>query len=213
MTNNIFKLEQIVTKHFLKAKGSHDYEHTKRVYNMCLHLAKAEKADLTIVQYAALLHDIGRSEEDKNKGKIPHEKIGADMAKKILKDMGIDKGIIDQVTHCILTHRYREKTHPETNEAKVLFDADKLDAIGAIGIGRAFVFAGEIGAVVHNKDVDILKTKSYSKDDSAYREYLVKLIHVKDRMYTDEGIKLAKERHEFMVTFFKRINLEVDGII
>ncbi len=213
MTNNILKLEQIVTKHFLQAKGSHDYEHTKRVYNMCMHLAKVEKADLTIVQYAALLHDIGRSEQDKNKGKIPHEKIGANMAKEILKDMGIEKGIIDQVTHCILTHRYREKTHPETNEAKVLFDADKLDAIGAIGIGRAFVFAGELGAVVHNKGVDILKTKSYSKDDSAYREYLVKLIHVKDRMYTHEGIKLANERHEFMVAFFQRINLEVDGII
>ncbi len=213
MVNNITKLEKIVAKHFSQAKGSHDFEHTKRVYNMCLHLAKVEKADLKIVQYAALLHDIGRSEQDKNKGKIPHEKIGADMASEILLQMGISNKIIEQVTHCILTHRYREKTHPETIEAKVLFDADKLDAIGAIGIGRAFVFAGEVGAVVHNKDVDILKTESYSKDDSAYREYLVKLIYVKDRMYTNEGKKIAKERHDFMVAFFNRINLEVDGII
>lgn len=213
MINNVTKLEQIIAKHFSQAKSSHDLEHTKRVYNMCMHIAKVEKVDITILQYAALLHDIGRSEQDKNKGKIPHEKIGADMAKKILLQMGISNKTIKQVTHCILTHRYREKTHPETIEAKVLFDADKLDAIGAIGIGRAFVFAGEVGALVHNKGVDINKTKSYSKDDSAYREYLVKLIHVKDRMYTNEGKNIAKERHDFMVTFFERINLEVDGII
>ncbi|MBN2851871.1 MAG: HD domain-containing protein [Clostridia bacterium] len=211
---DIFKqLEEHVIRLFDEAKGSHDWEHTKRVYNMCLHLGKAEKADMEIVRLAALLHDIGRSEQDKNHGKISHEKLGATMAEEILASYGVSEEIIEKVKHCILTHRFREKTHPTTIEAKVLFDADKLDAIGAIGIGRAFVFAGEVGAVVHNKDIEVEKTKSYSKDDSAYREFLVKLVHVKDRLYTDEGKKLAEDRHNYMVSFFERINLEVDGII
>jgi len=211
--DRIKQIENYVIALFKTAKGSHDWEHTKRVYNMCIHICNVEKGDLEIVQYAALLHDIGRSEEDKHLGKVSHEKLGAKMARKILIDFKVKDEKIEQIIHCILTHRYREATNPQTLEAKILFDADKLDAIGAIGIGRAFVFAGEVGAVVHNKNIDIKNTTSYSKEDSAYREFLVKLIKVKDRMYTDEGIRLAKDRHEFMVEFFKRINLEVEGVI
>ena len=105
---------------------------------------------------------------------------------------------------------YRSKI-PNSKEAKILFDADKLDSIGAIGIGRAFLFAGEIGAKLHNKDVDIDKTKPYTKEDTAYREYMIKLRKVKERMLTDEGKHIAKERHKFMVEFFDRLNKEVDG--
>jgi len=211
--NKIKIVEKKVIKLFKKAKGSHDWEHTKRVYNMALHIGKTEKADLEIIKYAALLHDIGRSEQDKNNGKISHEKLGAKMAKEILENLDINEDKIKKIIHCILTHRFREKTKPQTLEAKVLFDADKLDGIGAIGIGRAFVFAGEVGAVVHNKDIDLKNSKSYSKEDSAYREFLVKLIKIKDVIYTIEGKRIAKGRHEFMITFFERINKEVDGII
>ena len=86
-----------------------------------------------------------------------------------------------------------------------------MDAIGAIGIGRAFLFAGEMGAKFHEKDVDIEKTKEYSKEDTAYREFIVKLRKIKDRMFTKEGKRIAKERHKFMVNFFDRLNKEVDG--
>ena len=211
--NKIKNVEKKVIKLFKKAKGSHDWEHTKRVYNMCLHISETEKVDLDIIKYAALLHDIGRSEQDKFKGKISHEKLGAKMAKKILIDINIKPKKIKKILHCILAHRLREITKPKTIEARILFDADKLDGIGAIGIGRAFVFAGEVGAVVHNKDIDIKNSKPYSKEDSAYREFLVKLINIKDLLYTYEGKRLAKERHDFMVSFFERLNKEVDGII
>ena len=113
--------------------------------------------------------------------------------------------------HCIECHRFRKNKPPISIEAKILFDADKLDSIGAIGIGRAFSFAGGVGARLHIKDIDITKTKEYSVDDCAYREFLVKLIKLKDRMLTKEGKRIAKERHNFMVEFFDRLNKEVDG--
>ncbi|HMA63133.1 MAG TPA: HD domain-containing protein [bacterium] len=193
------------------SKGSHDWEHTLRVYKLAIHIGKIENADLKIVKLAALLHDIGRHHEDTAQGKICHAKKGAEMARKILEKSSLSKDNIDQITHCIRSHRFRDDNPPQTREARVLFDADKLDAIGAVGIGRAFQFAGEVGARLHDPDVDPESTKPYSPDDTAYREYLVKLRKIKERVFTAEGRRLAQERHDFMVEFFKRLNQEVAG--
>lgn len=209
MKNLIKKIQQVAKKQFSSARGSHDFEHTMRVYNLCLHIGKKEKADLKILELAALLHDIGRNEEDNKKGKICHAEKGAKIAEKILKKFSYNK--IPEVLHCIRSHRFRGKNIPISKEAKILFDADKLDSIGAVGVGRAFLFAGEHGAKLHNGEIDVLLTKEYSKEDTAYREFMVKLQHIKDRMLTKEGQNLAKERHEFMVDFFKRLKKEVKG--
>ena len=96
-------------------------------------------------------------------------------------------------------------------EAQILYDADKLDAIGAIGTGRNFSFAGHLGAKVHDKNVNLDKSAEYTQDDTAYREYMVKLRHIKDKIITDEGKKIAEGRHNFQEEFFKRLNKEVDG--
>ena len=133
------------------------------------------------------------------------------MARELLSEFGIEANKINKIVHCIETHRFRGNRIPNSKEAKILFDADKLDSIGAVGIGRAFLFAGEIGAKLHNKDADIDKTKPYTKEDTAYREYMVKLKKVKERMLTDGGKHIAEERHKFMVEFFDRLNNEVDG--
>jgi uncharacterized protein len=117
------------------------------------------------------------------------------------------------VVHCIRTHRFRRRAVPQTLEARVLFDADKLDSIGAVGIGRAFLFAGEVGARLHDKRIDVRKTKPYTEDDTAYREFLVKLGRVRGRIFTREGKRIAAERHRFMVDFFGRLNKETDGIL
>ncbi len=101
---------------------------------------------------------------------------------------------------------------PKSLEAKILFDADKLDSIGAVGIGRAFLFAGEVGAKLHNGHQDLSKTVSYSREDTAYREFQVKLRKIKDRLLTPSGRKLAEGRHRFMVRFFERLDAEVKGI-
>jgi uncharacterized protein len=93
----------------------------------------------------------------------------------------------------------------------VLFDADKLDAIGAVGIARAYLFAGEVGALLHNPDADPEKVKPYSRDDTGYREYKVKLSQIKDRMLTGEGRRMAQERHAFMEAFFERFLKEHEG--
>ena len=90
----------------------------------------------------------------------------------------------------------------------MVFDADKLDGIGAIGIARSFHFAGRIGARVHNTEAEALSDSSYSREDSAYREYLVKLRYVKDKLLTESGKQMAKQRHEFMVAFFNQLNEE-----
>ena len=197
---------------FLTARGSHDWEHTERVYNLCMHIGKKENADLEILKLAAILHDIRREYQDKSNGKICHGEKGADLAREILKKYNLDNEKIDKIVGCIECHRFRGNKIPQSKEAKVLFDADKLDSIGATGIGRAFLFAGEVGAKLHSKDVDIEKTEPYTKEDTAYREFMVKLRKVKDRMLTQEGKRIAEERHKFMVDFFNRLNDEIDGL-
>lgn len=189
----------------------HEWEHTERVYNLAVHIGKKEGADFETVALAALLHDIARKEEDSSAGKIDHAVKGALMAKEILEKHGVLQDKIEKICHCIQAHRYRNGLEPQTIEAKVLYDADKLDSMGAIGIGRSFSFAGHIGAKVHNKDADIENTKPYSADDTAWREYMVKGRHLKDKMLTAEGRRMAEDRHNFMEIFFNRINKEVDG--
>jgi len=211
---DVFSLiKREAVKHFLNAKGSHDWEHTERVYNLCMYIGKKESADLEILKYAAILHDIGRDYEDQSKGNFCHAERGAKLAKKLLEKYNMDQEKIKKIVQCIESHRFRGNKIPQSIEAKVLFDADKLDSIGAVGIGRAFLFAGEVGAKLHNKDVDIEKTKPYTKEDTAYREFQVKLRKVKDRMLTREGKKMAEKRHRFMIDFFERLNKEVDGVL
>ena len=208
--------DQIIqdAKYFFKNEGgSHDFDHVERVLKMCLHIGRKEKADLEILKFAAILHDIGRNEEDKNSGKIDHARYGAELAKKILENYKFSREKIKKIAHCIESHRFRGTIKPKTLEAKILFDADKLDSIGAVGIGRAFFFANEVGAKLHidKSETEILKTKPYTKDDTAYREFMVKLRHIKDRMLTKEGRKLAKDRHAFMVEIFNRLKREGRG--
>ncbi|MBI4976490.1 MAG: HD domain-containing protein [Spirochaetes bacterium] len=202
-----------VTAIFTRTHASHDLEHTLRVCTLAVKIAKAEKASLSIVRAAALLHDIGRSIEDRAKGKHDHAVIGAKMADAILKKSGMPVEECEKVCACIRTHRFRGTNEkPSSIEAKVLFDADKLDAMGAVGIGRAFMFASEVGAKLHNHHIDIAHTKSYTVEDTAWREYMVKLRFLKDSMMTRTGRRLAQRRHVFMEKFFNEMNGECDGV-
>jgi uncharacterized protein len=202
---------QTVKEKFSDSKGSHDWEHTRRVFNLALQIGEKEKADLVILRYAAILHDIGRAHQDTSSGKICHAQKGAVLAKEMLHQYNLPPDQIKAVVHCIETHRFRGGKSPESKEAMVLFDADKLDSIGAVGVGRAFLFAGEIGAKLHNNDIDIVNSQAYSKEDTAFREYSVKLKYVKDRMLTSEGKRMAERRHSFMVSFFEQLDEEVKG--
>jgi uncharacterized protein len=212
MMNSEDKVKKEAQKLMEGGRGCHDWSHTERVYNLCMHIGRNLNANLEVLGLAAILHDIGRDEQDRANGTLCHAELGAKIAQEILKRNNYSEGIIEQVCHCIITHRYRNSNVPETVEAKVLFDADKLDCIGAVGVGRAFLFAGEVGATLHIKDIDLDSTKPYSREDTGFREFKAKLQYVKDRMMTEEGKKLAQERHKFMVNFFKRLDEEVDGL-
>jgi uncharacterized protein len=209
----VSKVKEEARAFFRSARGSHDWDHTERVYRLCLRIGRKEKADLGVLKLAALLHDIGREEEDRSSGRICHGRSGAALAGKLLERHGLDRAAIRSVVHCIRSHRFRKRAVPRTLEARILFDADKLDSIGAVGIGRAFLFAGEIGARLHDKNINVGRTKAYTREDTAYREFLVKLGRVKDRMTTREGKRIAAERHRFMAAFFERLNKETDGTL
>ncbi len=209
--DSIERITQEASTYFSQAHASHRWDHTLRVYRLSHQIGEKEGANLEILLPAALLHDIARAREDASKGGLCHAREGARMAGEMLRGLQWQERSVEAVVHCIAAHRFRNEVTPQTLEARVLFDADKLDSIGAVGIGRAFLFAGETGARLHNKDINPEDAAAYGLEDTAYREYLVKLSRVKDRMMTPTGKDMALERHQFMEKFFERLNHEYDG--
>lgn len=212
MKAGLAKIEKIAKGYFVGANACHDWDHVKRVCNLALIIGREEKADLEIIAIASLLHDIKKTEEMKKKGKICHALRGAKEATKILMELGFDRDITQRVEHCIAAHRNKNNVTPTTIEARALFDADKIDSLGAIGIGRTFLFAGKIGARLHNSEVkNIYDTETYGPEDTAYREFMVTLRHSLDKMFTKTGKKIAKRRLQYMSTFFARLDEETKG--
>jgi len=200
------KIMEYMTNMLGNSGSSHDIDHTLRVRDLCMQIWQIEWADLETLEIAALLHDIWRPKEFETKWEICHAEYWANLAWEFLKNLWLEQDKVDNIVYCISTHRFRKWNPPETLEAKILFDADKLDCIWAVGIGRAFMCAGEIWAKLHNdKWVDIEKTEEYSKDDTAYREYVIKLRKIKDKMFTETGKKLAEKRHKLMEIFFDEL--------
>ena len=207
------KLHRISERYCLQEGGSHGPDHSERVFRMAMAMGRRMKANLNILAPAALLHDIGRNQESRSRGGICHAEQGASMAGPILLELVYNKTDRAAICHCIRAHRFRSAVNPESLEAKILFDADKLDSIGAIGIGRAFLFAGQIGSRLHNAELDPADTESYSTEDTAYREFQVKMSRVQDQMLTSLGQQLARRRHEFMELFFAELNREIYGSV
>ncbi|MEW6259021.1 MAG: HD domain-containing protein [Thermodesulfobacteriota bacterium] len=206
-------IEQIARSFFTDGRGSHGWDHTLRVVRLAQRIARAEGADMDVVVTAAYLHDIGRSVEDESEGSLCHADYGGRLAETILHRNGFrfTAAQQDNVLHCIRSHRFRGKETPVTLEAKVVFDADKLDAIGAIGIARAYLFAGEIGARLHCPEIPLSETLPYTAADTGYREYAVRLRKIRDIMLTAEGRRMANDRHRFMEGFFDRFLQEYEG--
>ena len=204
------KVRKYAEKILEEAPSCHDFAHTCRVFLHAEKLLKLEKTDSRTafaVLLAALLHDIARPEELASEGKICHAELGGKMVPGILEKLGCrENDLIKQVSDAVSRHRFRGKNKPVTIIDKILYDADKLDSIGAIGIGRAFHFAGRVGALLHNTRQEALASPAYGKGDTAYREYLVKLQYVPERMLTASGRLLAEERKNYMDEFFRRMD-------
>jgi uncharacterized protein len=214
------ELMKAVKSRLNSAPGCHDWEHTRRVLrNARVIMARMQltynhpKFNSLIVKCAAVLHDAARPEELASNGAVCHAALGAELAPKLLKECGFDDAeFAAEVADCVKTHRYRGSSSdaPLTLEQKIIFDADKLDSIGAIGVARALHFSGRIGSSIHNSEKDALGSEAYGKEDSAYREYLVKLRHIPSRMLTEPGREMAIERGAFTAEFFERLNSECE---
>ena len=190
--------------------GGHDWDHTCRVMrNAEKLLAEEPEADRETVLFAALLHDCARPEEYASRGKVCHAQRGAELAAKLMEARGLPPDLRAAVAEIIRTPRYRAEARPATPEGRIVFDADKLDSLGATGLGRAFLFAGSCGARLHNTEEEALGGQPYGPEDTAYREYLVKLRHLPQVMQTPAGRRLAEERLRFMAGFFRRLDEEV----
>ena len=211
MLTTIDDIKEFAKKCFSNARGSHGWDHSQRVHKLCMHIGQVERADLEVLEIAAYLHDVGRPYEDASRGGVCHAQKGAEIARELLAEYPVSDNQRANIIHCIRSHRFRGNLRPETLEAKVLFDADKLDAIGAVGIGRAFLFAGEVGAKLHNPNIEPEDTDPYTEEDTGYREYKLKLSRIKDRVLTAEGRCMAEERHAFMEAFFQRFAEEYEG--
>lgn len=212
----LIKIEKEAKKYFVGASGCHDWSHVDRVRNLALHIGKKEKADLKVLEAACLLHDIGRKEEMDSNGKFCHAEKGAQIAEKFLLKLKLDKKDVENIRHCVISHRSRNEFIPQTIEAKVLFDADKVDSIGAVGVGRDFLFAGYIKKSMYTgREKEMLKKGkdcSYSDDDSAVMEFEFKLKKIRNKILTKTGKKVALERHDYMVDFFKKFDREIKGL-
>jgi uncharacterized protein len=195
-----------------EADSVHDFDHILRVLRVAKRIAREEEADLSVVRTAALLHDWGRSEAQR-RGR-DHADLAAERAALLLKSC--PEAWVRAVVHAIAAHRFRTAPQPETLEAQVLFDADKLDAIGAVGVARAFAYGG-----AHNQplwapleSVDLERWEAAGDDPASHtpvHEFVVKLSRLKERLYTRTGRRMAEARHRYMEAFFLRLEAEVRG--
>jgi len=207
MTEIIEQIKEEAKRYFKGACPSHDWSHVERVYSLCMKIGKEEGADLFVLQLAALLHDIGRKKESENSENVDHAEISRELASQILEKYELNGKIAEQILHCISAHRFRNNQNPETLEAKILFDADKLDCIGAIGIARAYAWAGRQGSRLYS-DKDFLGT-DHKKEHTPVTEFLFKLSKIKNSLQTETAKKIAEERHKYTLDYFQRLKKEI----
>jgi len=192
------------------ADAIHDFDHVQRVLATAERLAREESADWEIVRTATLLHDVARGHGDRMAE--DHARAGAEIARQLLSGHPAEK--VEAVAHAIAAHRFRAGPAPQTIEAKVLHDADKLDAIGAIGVARAFAFGGLEGQRLW-ADVPpgYQESQATRHEHTPVHEFHMKLYKIKDRLLTPSARKLAAERHAFMMAYFEQLDQEVHGLV
>ena len=174
----------------LPESGAHGFDHTLRVVHLCERIGAQEGANMAILIPAAVFHDIARPLEEETG--VPHEEEGARMAESFLRSIRYPKYQVPAIVHAIRAHRYSSGIAPETLEARVLSDADNLDAMGAVGIARTFIQSGAQGNGIPDAAAHIR----------------AKLLNLKDHMYTESAREIAGERHALLVAFLAALEDE-----
>ncbi len=190
--------------------SAHDQEHIYRVLYNALDIAKTEEnVNYDVLIAACLLHDIGRREQFDNPA-LCHAKVGGDKAYRFLTEHGFAADYAEEVRQCIRTHRYRRDAQPQSLEARILFDADKLDVAGAIGIARTLVYKGAVSEPLYSVSAD-REVLSGENDTlpSFFQEYKYKLEKLYSSFYTKRAAELAGERQQSAVDFYNALYREV----
>ncbi len=191
----------------------HDEHHSYRVLYTALAIAKncTEKIDYEILIISALLHDISRVEQIKNP-KICHAKHGADKAYKFLLQLEYDEQKAKHVKQCIETHRFRQSSQPTSIEAKILFDADKLDAIGSIGMARALNYTGTINRPFYKMDENKKIIEEQHDENSFIQEYQYKIKNLHNKLYMDSSKDIAKNKIKHQTDYYNSFINEINDI-
>jgi len=198
------------------AEGGHDWFHIHRVFKNTLLIAAEEKVQVLVVSLGALLHDIADA-----KFYDGDETVGPKMATEFLKSKKVDQKVIDHVVQIIKNISFKSSLDTSTKkfnslELQVVQDADRLDAIGAIGIARAFNYGGFKNRELHNPEIPpkLNMTKEEYKKSNAptINHFYEKLLLLKDKMNTKTGQKLAAKRHQYMLDFLSEFDKEWNGI-
>lgn len=198
-----------------QAEGGHDWFHIERVYKNALLIAKEEECDLTVVKLAALLHDIADSKFHNG-----DESIGPKVAREFLESQKVSEDIILHVIAIIENISFKggnfeKKFH--SRELEIVQDADRLDAIGAIGIARTFNYGGFKNRVIYDPNIppkmNMSKEEYKNSESPTLNHFYEKLLLLKDKMNTKTGKNIAQKRHDFMVTFLSHFYAEWDGNI
>ena len=196
-----------------EAEGGHDWFHIQRVYLNSEQIARGEDVDILVVSLGALLHDIADAKFHNG-----DESVGPKIAKRFLESLGVDPGTITHVVQIINNISFKNSLSKDgrpkfdSKELQIVQDADRLDAIGAIGIARAFNYGGFKNREMYNPDIapNLNLTKEEYKKSKAptINHFYEKLLLLKDKMNTPIGKKMAEERHKYMLDFLKQFYKE-----
>ena len=208
--------EAFVKDTLKNAEGGHDWFHIQRVLNNALLIAKEEKVDLMVVRLGALLHDIADP-----KFHDGDETLGPEKATAFLRSLGIATDTIAHIAQIIRNISFKNSLDPsqkarfDSPELQVVRDADRLDAIGAIGIARAFNYGGFKNRQLYNPDITPnpnLNKEAYKNSESpTINHFYEKLLLLKEQMHTKTGKKIAENRHQFMLDYLEQFFLEWNG--
>ena len=202
---------QFVKEKLKNAEAGHDWFHTERVYNNAVKIAKEENCNLPVVEISALLHDIADAKFHNG-----DEDLALEITGKFLKQQNADEDFIAQVLFIIKNISFKNKEEQPENlpiELKILQDADRLDAIGAIGISRTFHFGGFKNNIIYDPEippVEKFNKEEYKKSNgTTINHFYEKLLLLKDGMQTKKGKEMAEKRHQFMLDFLEEFYEEV----
>jgi uncharacterized protein len=189
--------------------AGHDITHTLRVRDLCLHISSIEGGDSEILEASALLHDIGRPAE-LNDPATDHAALSAQLSPGILDRAGFPAQKIPAVVYAIASHRYRSGIKPESLEARILQDADRLDISGAVGAAMTFAYSGAHNRMLYNPQDPLASQREPDGNKYALDHILTKLMLLPGSMHTGSARRMVEERNKFLQTFVNQFFCEIN---